>query len=166
MVSLGLYHPKKWSYFTLLFFLGFWGPSCCRFPAVRDYLGEFFFRTYLEPRSREKIFLRPGHLAIQGGWSITAKTCRRLIQADTCVMRRPCSDCGYAGGQRLLSQPDRVFYAGPPSEVYHRLRECGKLKCARHVKTAQNCQATKVSRLMEECPQRKPHGLMRTGSTR
>ena len=34
-------------------------------------------------------------------------------------MRRPCSDCGYAGGQRLLSQADRVFYAGPPSEVYH-----------------------------------------------
>ena len=30
--------------------------------------------------------------------------------------------------------------SSPPSEVYHRLRECGKLKCARHVKTAQNCQ--------------------------
>ena len=41
--------------------------------------------------SRERIFLLPGHLAIQGGWSITAKTCRRLIQADTYVMRRPCS---------------------------------------------------------------------------
>ena len=89
---------------------------------------------------KDRIFLLPGHLAIQGGWSITAKTCRRLIQPDTYVMRRPCSECGYASGQRLLSQPDRVFYTGPPSEVYHRLRECGKLKCARHIKVAQNCQ--------------------------
>lgn len=91
-------------------------------------------------KSKGRVFLLKGHLAIQGGWAITATECRRLIQPDTYVMRRACSECGYANGQRLLALPDKVFYAGPPSEVYHQLRECGKLKCARHIKTAQTCQ--------------------------
>lgn len=93
-----------------------------------------------EEESKGYIFLLKGHLAIQAGWAITATECRRLIQGDTYTMRRACSECGFANGQRLLAQADRVWYAGPPSEVYHRLQECGKLKCARHVKTAQVCQ--------------------------
>ena len=49
-------------------------------------------------------------------------------------MRRPCSDCGYAGGQRLLSQPDIVFYAGPTAggegDVF--LKEAGVAKKSAH----------------------------------
>ena len=90
-----------------------------------------------------QVFILKGYVAIQDGWGSHSGKCKRFRKVGTYDQRRACAECCSAQGRVLSALNfDVVYVCHQPSEVYHRTRGCGKLKCARHITTIQMCQCS------------------------